>query len=395
MLPRALLIQHAELTLELGDEQKANHLRTKAESTPLLAAMPDAYWTASLLAAKHEFKQALPLLNRVVSETPDHYGAWLLRGVCLAPKFSVASLQKDQKVRQEALECFTTCIVMQPKGMWAYYHRGLVSYHLNLSMNAIADFDRILHEDALKIQPALASAFVPRATALMGIEKLADAEGDLTRAIQEESNVPEYYFLRAGIRKKMAKHADARSDEQKVLELTPETAEGWTYRGMVRTGRDPNGALADFDTALAIEPDEPLTLLLKGRLLAQAMDRPKDANVSLSKALAIKPDYVEARTMRSLTYAALGERDLAHKDADMLIEREPSPQTHYQIARVYAITSRSCPKDAQYALGSLAHALRYGYGVQTYQKELDFAPLRKLPEFKLIGLGLRYLGERP
>lgn len=411
MLPRALLIQHAELTLELGDEQKANHLRTKAESTPLLATMPDAYWSASLLAAKHEFKQALPLLNRVVRETPGHYGAWLLRGVCLAPHFSVASLQKDQKDRQEALECFTTCIVMQPKGMWAYYHRGLVSYHLNLNLNAIADFNRILHVGSLKNQPAFATAFVPRATALMGIGKLHDAERDLNEAIEKEPDVPEFYFLRAGIREKLRKHADARCDEEMVIESTPTTAEGWTYRGMVRLARvegdkpdDPfariaqTAALADFDKALKAEPAEPLTLFLRGRLLAIAMDRPKEAIVSLSKALAIKPDYVEARTMRSLTYAALGERDLAHKDVDMLIESEPSPQTHYQIARVYAITFRSHPKetkDAQYALGFLAHALRYGYGVQTYRKEPDLAPLRNMPEFELLGLGLQYLGEMP
>ncbi len=408
LVPRAVLIQQAELARERGAAQQAKKLLELAESSPLCPGTPDAFWTASALAAQGNFKQALPLLEEVVRETPDHYGAWLLRGICLTPQFSIASLREDRSDRQKAFECFTTCIVMQPDRLWAYYLRGLVNYQLYHYANAIADFDRLLDEKVLNRQPAFATAYVQRAAALEDNGELERAEEELTKAIKAEPNVPEYYFQRArvreklhgiykkqGIREKLNKLAEAQHDKQKVLNSVPENAEGWIYRGMVREEKDPRGALADYDVALAIDPDDPLALFRKGRLQAGVLNRPKDAVVTLDRALALKPDYADARILRGRAHAMLGNRSLAHKDADAVLYSNPTPKDHYHIARVYAITSREHPKDALYALGMLAHALRFGYGVQSYRTEPDFAALRKLPEFDSLGIGLRYLNVTP
>lgn len=391
-IPRALWIQQAELLTLQGQDERARALTAKAENTPLCPGTEDGYWTASALAARGDFKQALPLVAQTVADTPDHYGAWLLRGLCLTPRFSIESLNVDQVDRQKALECFTTCIVMRPEGLWAYYHRGLVSYNLKLNKNAIADFDRVLDPSVLDRQPAFAAAYVPRSGALFDLGNYQEAEAGLTRAIAIEPNVPDYYYLRARVRKKLNKHAEARSDEQEVLAATPATVDGWIYRGMVRAAKEPELALGDFDRALAIEPDEPLALFSKGNLLAQNLQRPLESIAVFTKALTRKPDYVEARIARGLAYAAIGHRKDAHKDADAALDAEPTPQMHYQAARVYALTSRRQPMDAQHALRLLAYALRHGHGVQTYRDEPDLAPLKERREFDLLSLGLKFLG---
>jgi tetratricopeptide (TPR) repeat protein len=389
-IPRAMLIQQADLMRLLGKDAK--RLEALAEKAPVRPFTEDAYWTASALAAKGDCKGALPLLNQAVSEAPDHYGALLLRGVCLTPRFPIASSHDDQTNGQKALECFTTCIVMRPNNVWAYYNRGLVSYYLGLKQNAVADFDRLLQKESLEKHPACATAYVQRATAWRELREFEEAESDLTKAIALEPNVTEYFYLRARIRKELKKDADARLDERQVLDLTPATAEGWTYRGMVRFGRDPQGALADFDKALAIEPEGWLTLHVKGCVLAQVLKRNKEAVQAFDKALTIRPDYVEAHIARGLAYAALGERTLALQDADAALESQPAnPQVHYEAARIPAQTSRRHPEDAKYALGLLAWALRHGYGVHSYRQEPDLAPLQRMPEFELLGRGLKYL----
>jgi tetratricopeptide (TPR) repeat protein len=407
-VPRAVLMQRAEVLQLLGKESQAKLAWTLADETPIGAGTEDAYWTASALAAKGDLKKALPLLSQAVSEAPDHYGAWMLRGVCLTPELSLVSLKDDQPDRQKALECFTTCVVMRPKEMWGYYHRGIVSYHLNLSSNALADFDRILQKEILDKQPAFGSAYVQRAAVCMGIGKYKEAEDALTAAIAMEPDASQFYFLRARIREKLNKREDVRLDEQQVLDLTPSNAESWMYRGMVRAERgkvraakDPRSAatifaraLEDFDRALELTPKDPLTLFVKGRLLAE-LNRNEEAVKVLDKALTEKDDYIEARTTRGLAYAALGERALALKDAHAILESEPTPHMHYQAARIYALTSRRHPADAQYALALLAFALRNGYGVHSYRQEPDLAPLQKMAEFERLGLGLKFLGAPP
>ena len=96
--------------------------------------------------------------------------------------------------------------------------------------------------------------------------------------------------------------------------------------------------------------------------------------------------------MRSLAYAALGERELALNDADELLEDNPLPYLDYLAARAYALTSRQEPMDARKAIFLLARALRHGYGVQVYRKEPDLEPLHKLPEFQALAVGLKNLG---
>jgi tetratricopeptide (TPR) repeat protein len=402
-VPRAMLMQQAELLHLLGKDAQAKLVLTVVADAPIRAGTEDAYWTASALAAKGEYRYALPLLSQAVSEAPDHYGAWLLRGLCLTPEEDLAASQNDQADRQKALECFTTCVVMRPNELWGYYNRGMVSYHLNLNSNALADFDRILQKEILDKQPAFGSAYVHRATVCMAIGKYQEAEKALTAAIALEPDIPEFYFLRARIREKLKKPDDVRLDDQHVLDSTPSSAEGWTYRGMVRSAKDPESALADFDRALELAPKDPLTrlpkdpltLFVKGRLLAQALKRNEEAVKVLDKVLTVKPDYVEARITRGLAYAALGERGQALKDADAVLDSEPTPHRHYQAARIYALTSRRHPADAQYALALLAYALRNGYGVHTYRQEPDFAPFQKMPEFERLGLGLKFLGVPP
>jgi hypothetical protein len=72
------------------------------------------------------------------------------------------------------------------------------------------------------------------------------------------------------------------------------------------------------------------------------------------------------------------------EDAKAALDRDRSPGTFYQVANIYALTSRQVPGDSEIAMLNLSKALRNGYGTDLVDTDTDFDPVRELPEFKRI-----------
>jgi hypothetical protein len=79
--------------------------------------------------------------------------------------------------------------------------------------------------------------------------------------------------------------------------------------------------------------------------------------------------------------ARLHRRAAAHRDAAECLLRDNRPATLYQLAGVYALTSREQPDDRGEALRLLATALRQGYGFDLLEGDRDLDPIRSRPEF--------------
>ena len=60
------------------------------------------------------------------------------------------------------------------------------------------------------------------------------------------------------------------------------------------------------------------------------------------------------------------------------------PATLYQVACIYALTSRQRAEDRPEALRLLARALGGGYGVELLGVDPDLNPLRDAPEFRRL-----------
>jgi serine/threonine protein kinase/tetratricopeptide (TPR) repeat protein len=364
---RALWTQRAELTGLLGREQEAAQLRARAEATPL-QANADRFLVAAEDIAKGRVQRAVPLLTAATEEDPQDFWAWFLRGVC-----------HDHLAQgAEAISCYSTCIALSPSSPWAYLSRGLAHLRRGSFLQASADLDQ-----AINLRPKLAEAYQSRAAARQGLKKYAEAEKDLTRALELGASPTHVYFQRAALRDLAGDHTGAQRDREAGMRRLPTDEMGWLSRGYARMGSDPKAALVDFDQALKLNPRSLVALQNKAHILSK-LGRNAEAAQALDKAVDTYPDFILARAGRGVLLARLGKRDAAHKDADECLARDNKPLTLYQLAGIYALTSKTNPDDRRHAFRLLSVSLQKGFGFDLLEADKDLDPIRTCPEFKKL-----------
>src|SRR5262249_26097243 len=134
--------------------------------------------------------------------------------------------------------------------------------------------------------------------------------------------------------------------------------------------RDIDGALADFQRALKLNPKSQLALQNIAHILSEK-GRTEEALRILDRELDLYPDHVYARSGRGVLHARLGNYKEAYKDAEASLHSDNRPPTLYQVAGIYALTSRKNPADATRALELLASALRQGFGHDLLAKDRE------------------------
>jgi tetratricopeptide (TPR) repeat protein len=364
---RALLTQRADLTSLLGREREAQQLRARARATPLRAAA-DRYLVAAEHIAKGRVHQALPLLSAATEQDPQDFWGWFLRGVC-----------HDHLAQgDEAVACYSTCIALSPSSPWAYLNRGLAHLRRQSFQQASADLDQ-----AIRLRPKLVEAYQSRALAQQGLKKYAAAEKDLTRALELGASATHVYFLRAAVRDLAGDRAGANRDRAAGLRRQPTDEMGWLSRGYARMVTDPQEALGDYDQALKLNPRSLVALQNKAHILSK-LGRNAEAVKALDKVVNVYPDFILARAGRGVLLARLGKRDAAHKDADECLARDNKPLTLYQLAGIYALTSKTNPDDRRQAFRLLSVSLQKGVGFDFLEADKDLDPIRARTEFKKL-----------
>ena len=106
---------------------------------------------------------------------------------------------------------------------------------------------------------------------------------------------PQALINRATIRIEQRRFADALADVQRVLEKDPQSVDGWTKRGNVLVGdrRTRDKAIASFDKALAIKPDH-VEALQQSRLPARRYRPAGRGARCYDRVLELDPRHVEA-----------------------------------------------------------------------------------------------------
>jgi serine/threonine protein kinase/tetratricopeptide (TPR) repeat protein len=364
---RALWAQRSELAGLLGRTEEAKKLSTVAQSTPLRTPA-DYYLVAAEHAAKGRYRDALPLLEQVTDEDPQDFWAWFLRGVC----------HDHHSQGKEAIACYSTCIALAPDSPWAHLNRGLAYQRQNNYRLAAGDFDQVI-----RLRPTLIEAYKNRAVARQGLKKYAEAAEDLTRALDLGAPPTHVYFLRASVREQAGDKEGAKKDRQRGLLERPTDEMGWLTRGYAHLNSDPKAALDALEQALKLNGRSLAALQNKAHILGK-LDRNDEAARALDKAVAEFPDFIPARAGRGVVLARLGRREAAHKDAVDCLARDNRPLTIYQLAGIYALTSKAHPEDRKQAFRLLSVALQKGCGFDLLEKDRDLDPIRKCPEFKQL-----------
>jgi tetratricopeptide (TPR) repeat protein len=121
----------------------------------------------------------------------------------------------------------------------------------------------------------------------------------------------------------------------------------------------------------------------KAVVLSEHLGRAEDAIPVLDRVVALYPDFAPARVGRGVLLARLGRRQDAHRDAEESRSRDPSGDTTYRVACIYALTSKSDPSDRPRALRMLATALGQGATwLEMARTDPDLDALRDHAEFR-------------
>lgn len=231
-----------------------------------------AYTSRGLVRYKlGDLDGALADHNKAIQLDPALPEAYTNRG-------GVRLAQGDEK---GALADHSKAIELNPKSAEAYSNRGLVKLALGDPDGAIVDFDKALKLDPF--YPNGARAYTNRATAYVqkaNVLKGAAALGELRKAVKDSTNA-------LVVDPKLAEAHNIRGLAfMKTIELNPQQA---LVMGIQ------NQALADFASAMEINPDLALPYLNRGILWVK-LDRFPEALADLNKAVELQPKLRTAAT---------------------------------------------------------------------------------------------------
>jgi tetratricopeptide (TPR) repeat protein len=385
-IAKAVWVQRADLAERLGRGEEARELRREAAELPVQTAR-DQFLLAlelrdrgSARKAAELFHSALGQLEESLRQRPRDLWGWYLRGNC------------HDLLHQgpEAVTCYTVCTVLSPRCYEAYFNRALVHFRERRWQAAVADLTQ-----AIALRPALPLPYFQRALAERELGNHAAAERDLTRALELGLPQTRAYFFRAQARALAGDAEGALRDRQEGLRLRPTDEHSWLERGIAQLHeKAPLAALADFEQALKVNPRYLPGWQNKAHVLAR-LGRTAQALEAIETAVALYPDYVPSRLGRGVLLARLGKRGEAHRDARASLERDATPQTLYQAANIYALTSRQEPGDRHQALVLLKRALAGGFGLDVIDRDTDMDSLRGDPDFERIVQAARELRVGP
>jgi tetratricopeptide (TPR) repeat protein len=327
-----------------------------------------------LLGGQHfshrEYRQAIEVLKQANDLAPQDFTIWMLLGNSYAGAGQL----------ENAVGCYSAGTALSPDSHWPYFNRGLAHYDLGQFEQASADFSK-----ALELRPEHIESRINR-----GLSRLA--LGDHSRAIDDFTSVLEHdvahvrvYLMRARARELGGDSTGAALDRAEGMRREPTDELSWIARGVAQLQADPAAGFDDFDRALELNPHSRDALQNKAHVLSERLGRTDDAIAVLDVAVAEFPDFTLARAGRGVLLARSGNRDAAHRDAQEVLARDTKPETLYQIAGVYALTSPQNPADRAEALRLLASALRQDPSwLDVVPTDRDLDDIRNDQEFRRL-----------
>lgn len=364
-VPRSVWQDRHTIEARRGREREAREAHDRA-----LATDPRARdWYLSGLAARDsgEWMEAAALFEQAVASDSRHYWSWLLLGD--------ARTRLGQDDRAEG--CFDACIALKPELAMAYYNRGLCRHRLSRFDEAVLDFTSALERGA---EPA--KVLLARGQSHAANRTWNKADADFTAAIESGSKETRLYFLRADARTANGNVEGASRDRNEGLHRTPTDEQSWVTRGLyrARTG-DVTGAMADYDEARKLNPASYSALMNLANLQDEKLHREADAIRTLDALLKHHPHALPPRAGKAVLLARTGDRERALAEAEICLQRDPPREVRYQLAGVFALTSKSVANDAAKAYELMRSSLRDGYGWDLLAIDPDLKPLHGQPEF--------------
>ena len=154
----------------------------------------------------------------------------------------------------------------------------------------------------------------------------------LTESIDGETDPTKkakLYFDRGFIYLKKKDDDNAIADFDSAIELNPEDPDAWWWRGSAYFEKeDYDKAIADFTQAIELKPENPNAYLGRGIAYLRKENYDK-AIADFTQAIELKPENPNAYLIRGIAYSGSGKTDHAIADFDNAIEFKPENQNAY------------------------------------------------------------------
>lgn len=370
---------YVRLQGERLDGTSASRNAPQADLDPARNPSEEFWLRIAELDRRREFHQALELLRQREPERGGSMAYWRTRAEHHA---AIADWSGAQAA-------FTTALALSPRpDADLLGRRGAARLALKAYRAAWEDY-----EAALRLEPEDAVLLRDRAQAKLGLGDTQGALADLNQAASLDPAHTRVHFMRARVHTRAGDRRAASEALQTGHSQAPGDELSWIARGLARMARDPEGAIADFDGALRQNPESRQALQNKASVLSERLGRPDEAVAVLDRLIELHPEYVPARAGRGVLLARLGRREAALADAAVALALSQEPFNRYQVAGIFALTSRTHPDDRPEALRLLASALRDKEGLALVSTDPDLEALRGDPGLNRILEAARALEE--
>lgn len=192
---------------------------------------------------------------------------------------------------------------------------------------------------------------------------------------------PEDYINRGFDLYYKGKYEEALNAFDKVIEVRPDYANAWYYKGLALGGLDRNEeALKAHDKAIELNPDYANAWINRGVALDN-LGRYEEALKAYDKVIGLNPDFAEAWGNKGVTLVKVGRYEEALKAYDKVIGLKPDyALAWYARAGVYSIR-----KKKEKALSDLKKAVELDASYKGKAKtDEDFKNLRNDKDFKKL-----------
>lgn len=238
--------------------------------------------------------KVLSFLNKEISEDRNFTEAWLIKGTVL---YKTGKYNGAIEAFDWALETIPKEVVKENRSLWEENYG--VNYKYALKFKALALFKLGRYKEGLDALNEILEIY-PEDSEILNYKNILQTLED-ENLIKELNSLPYNYPEKSGLQKRekrpayeLDRHARALEDFDKSLEINPQDADIWRYRGsaLYILGRYEE-ALEAFDKSLEIDPKDENAWSFKGSTLYM-LNKPEKALKAFDKALQKNPNKLEA-----------------------------------------------------------------------------------------------------
>ena len=188
-----------------------------------------------------------------------------------------------------------------------------------------------LYREAVALAPSDADSWYDLASVLQEEGMLSEAATVVEEALRRDSARAEGYNIRGIVRAERGDPAGAEQDFRKAIDLDPRNARAWTNLGnaLRATGRIDEASDA-YRRSIELAPRNADALNGLGAVLVQ-QGRTTEGIAQLDAALAVSPDFYEARLNRAVAYEVAGDRRRSLDEVDRLLRDLPNSSAFAQL----------------------------------------------------------------